>query len=119
MKKFLKLLLVLFLLLIYMYVLVWQNLPDELVLFEGEKVNLKTILGINISENVETLQASSNDIGQQDETVRKTNLEVSLFNDLLVKEINVDILEKATILGKEAILEIIKNGVDIAMNKFN
>ena len=30
-----------------------------------------------------------------------------------------DILEKATILGKEAILEIIKNGVDIAMNKFN
>ena len=49
MKKFLKLLLVLFLLLIYMYVLVWQNLPDELVLFEGEKVNLKTILGINIS----------------------------------------------------------------------
>lgn len=30
-----------------------------------------------------------------------------------------DILEKATTLGKEAILEIIKNGVDIAMNKFN
>ena len=30
-----------------------------------------------------------------------------------------DILEKATILGKEAILEIIKNGVDIAMKKFN
>ncbi len=30
-----------------------------------------------------------------------------------------DILEKATILGKEAIIEIIKNGVDIAMNKFN
>ena len=30
-----------------------------------------------------------------------------------------DILEKVTILGKEAILEIIKNGVDIAMNKFN
>ncbi len=30
-----------------------------------------------------------------------------------------DILEKATILGREAILEIIKNGVDIAMNKFN
>ena len=30
-----------------------------------------------------------------------------------------DILEKATILGKEAILEIIKNGVDIAKNKYN
>ena len=30
-----------------------------------------------------------------------------------------DILEKATTLGKEAIIEIIENGVDIAMNKFN
>ena len=113
MKKFLKLLLVLFLLLIYMYVLVWQNLPDELVLFEGEKVNLKTILGINISENVETLQASSNDIGQQDETVRKTNLEVSLFNDLLVKEINVDILEKATVIpvGNIAGVKLYTSGI--------
>ena len=113
MKKFLKLLLVLFLLLIYMYVLVWQNLPDELVLFEVEKVNLKTILGINISENVETLQASSNDIGQQDETVRKTNLEVSLFNDLLVKEINVDILEKATVIpvGNIAGVKLYTSGI--------
>ena len=113
MKKFLKLLLVLFLLLIYMYVLVWQNLPDELVLFEGEKVKLKTILGINISENVETLQASSNDIGQQDETVRKTNLEVSLFNDLLVKEINVEILEKATVIpvGNIAGVKLYTSGI--------
>ena len=30
-----------------------------------------------------------------------------------------EILDKATTQGKEAVIEIIKNGVDIAMNKFN
>lgn len=30
-----------------------------------------------------------------------------------------EILDKATTRGKEAVIEIIKNGVDIAMNKFN
>ena len=52
-KTIFKLLLVLFLLVIYMYILVWQNLPNELVVFEGEKINLKTILGMNIKTNQE------------------------------------------------------------------
>ena len=30
-----------------MYTLVWQNLPSELVVFEGEKINLKTYLLAN------------------------------------------------------------------------
>lgn len=52
MKKLIyKLLLVFFLLVIYMYTLAWQNLPNELVVFEGENIDLKTILGININTN--------------------------------------------------------------------
>ena len=45
-KTIFKLLLVFLLLIIYMYILAWQNLPDELVVFEGETISMKTIFGI-------------------------------------------------------------------------
>ncbi len=36
-----------------------------------------------------------------------------------IPEEKVEILEKATMLAKDAVVEIIKSGVDNAMNKFN
>lgn len=62
MKKILKmLLLVFFLIVLYSYVLVIERIPDKLTLFEGEQINLKTILGIQIRDyNGESIETSSN-----------------------------------------------------------
>ena len=102
MKKLIyKLLLVFFLLVIYMYTLVWENLPSEMVVFEGENIDLKTILGINIDSNQKTIEASSNNSENSeaitDEAGKKT-LEVSLFDKLLTKNIEVDVLPKTTVI---------------------
>ena len=99
MKKLIyKLLLVFFLLVVYMYTLAWQNLPNELVVFEGENIDLKTILGININSNQKTIEASSNNSEAITNEAGKKTLEVSLFDKLLTKDIEVDVLPKTTVI---------------------
>ena len=114
MKKLIfKLLLVFFLLVIYMYTLVWQNLPNELVVFEGEKINLKTILGIKVNTNQETIEASSNNNETITGEAGKQTLEVSLFDKILTKDIEVDVLPKTTIIpvGNIAGVKLYTSGV--------
>ena len=36
-----------------------------------------------------------------------------------MSEEDAEILDKATTVAKDAVIEILKNGIDIAMNKFN
>ena len=116
MKTIFKLLLVLFLLVIYMYILVWQNLPNELVVFEGEKINLKTILGMNIKTNQEkqeTIETSSNNSETITGEAGKKTLEVSLFDKILTKDIEVDVLPKTTVIpvGNIAGVKLYTSGV--------
>lgn len=125
MKKFLKmLLLVFFLLIIYMYTLVISNIPNKLVIFEGESINMKTLLGLNIKSKESTIETAStnenrisktgltteNEIG---ETAGKQILEVSFLNALKVKEIDVNILPKTTVIpvGNIAGVKLYTNGV--------
>ena len=50
MKKILKILLVTITLsIIYAYSLVILNLPDTLIVFEGENININTLYGMNIN----------------------------------------------------------------------
>ena len=108
-----KLLLVFFLLVIYMYTLVWQNLPNELVVFEGEKIEFKTIFGISVNSNQETIETSSNTSeGITNEAGKKT-LEVSLFDKLLTKDVEVDVLPKTTVIpvGNIAGVKLYTSGV--------
>ena len=60
MKKFLKtLLLVFFLCILYVYTLVIEQIPKQITIFEGEKISMKTLIGLSLKENtVET--ASTN-----------------------------------------------------------
>lgn len=60
MKKFLKmLLLVFFLVLIYSYTLVITNIPEEIILFQGENFNMINILGVNFKNKSDTIETSS------------------------------------------------------------
>ena len=108
-----KLLLVFFLLIIYSYTLVITNLPDELVVFEGETIFMKTLLGLNIKLNDETIETSSNSSQSLTKQAGKSTLEVSLFNSINIKNVNVDVLPKTTVIpvGNIAGVKLYTNGV--------
>lgn len=114
MKKTIKrLLLVFFLMLLYVYVLVIETLPEQLVVFEGENIALKTMFGLNIKTNdntIETVYNSGNAVSQKP---GKANLQVSLFNNILVKNVNVDILPRTKVIpvGNIAGVKLYTSGV--------
>lgn len=108
MKKFSKkiyiTIILAFLTIILIYISDISNLPENVVLFEGEALNLKTIAGVTIDtvfssnpnveriENKKTITVSTNAINE--DYTGKLNLEVSLLG-FKVKEIKVDIIENA------------------------
>ena len=108
-----KLLLLFFLLIIYSYTLVITNLPDELVVFEGETIFMKTLLGLNIKLNDETIETSSNSSQSLTKQAGKSTLEVSLFDSINIKNVNVDVLPKTTVIpvGNIAGVKLYTNGV--------
>ena len=110
-----KLLLVFFLLLIYIYILVIENVPDHLVLFEGEDITIKTILGMNIkvkSGEEETVETVSNNKTTTKKTGKAT-LELSLFDNIGLKKVNVDILPRTKVIpvGSIAGIKLYTSGV--------
>lgn len=111
-----------FLFIALIYISNITNLPDNVILFEGETLNLRTILGVNIDtefssnpnieriENNKTVTVSSNAI-DEDHT-GEVNLKVS-FLGIKVKEINVDIIENVEVvpLGSLIGVKLYTNGV--------
>ena len=91
MKKFKILLITLFLLLlniIYIYICAIDNIPKNTILFQGEKLNLKTIAGISIVEkrhiNKTILTSSTIENDEKYNKIGTTSLEVKLFGKLNV-----------------------------------
>ena len=115
MKRFFKmLLLVFFLSIVYSYTLVIEKIPEELVVFEGEDISMNTLLGINIKgENEETLETSSSEVEKISENVGTSNLEVSLFNAIKIKDVNVNVIPKTKVIpvGNIAGVKLYTSGV--------
>ena len=113
-KMILKIFLIIFLLILYIYILLITNLPSSIVVFEGENLNLASILGLQFSliSNEETIEVSSNNSTQVTEKVGKSNLKVSLFNNV-VKNLEVDVLPRKTVIpvGNIAGVKLYTNGV--------
>lgn len=119
-----KLLLVFFLfvlILTYMYTLAITNIPDEMVVFEGEELSLKTIFGIDIKNKFreinisdeKTIETIANNTESITKNAGKKTLEVSLFEKFNVKNVNIDVLPKTKIIpvGSVAGLKLYTNGV--------
>ncbi len=104
----------LFLMVIYAYTLAIENIPNHLVIFEGENINIKTLLGMKIKMDTETMETLSN---YNDNTVGeksgKANLQVSLFDNLSLKDVNVDILPRTKVIpvGSIAGVKLYTSGV--------
>ena len=115
MKKILKMLLLVFLLLIiYIYTLVIETIPEKLVIFEGESISMQTLLGVTIKgkEN-KTVEASSSTSNSVSNEVGKSTLEVSLFNNIPIKNVDVDVLPKIKVIpiGNIAGVKLYTSGV--------
>ena len=115
MKRFFKmLLLVFFLSIVYSYTLVIEKIPEELVVFEGEDISMNTLLGINIKgENEETLETSSSEVEKISENVGTSNLEVSLFDAIKIKDVNVNVIPRTKVIpvGNIAGVKLYTSGV--------
>ena len=120
MKKVLKmLLLVFFLVVIYSYTLVITNIPKNIILFQGENLKLENILGLNFRSSIET--SSQDENKKISENTGKSSIEVSLFNKIFVKEIEVDVLPKTKVVpvGNIAGVKLYTSGVLVVRNVGN
>ena len=111
MRKIIKmLLLVFFLIIIYVYTLSVEKIPKEIVAFEGENIELRTLFGIEITKNNDEVVETISSKGEQ---VGKTNLDVNLFNLIKVKEIDLNVIPKTTVIpiGNIAGVKLYTNGV--------
>lgn len=104
------------LLLIYMYTLVIETIPDDIVIFEDENIKLSTIFGIKI-DTQETINASAtitdSGIEEINQTIGEKKLKVSLFDNIFLKEVNVSVLPKTKVIpvGNVAGVKLYTSGV--------
>ena len=112
MKKIKKILIVIILVLIYIYVCNISMLPNNIILMQGEVLNLNTVLGVNV-KNAKTVTASSNLNNSIFEETGKMNLELNLFNLFSVKDVTVNVIPKTTVipLGKAIGMKMYTKGV--------
>lgn len=115
MKKLFRILIILSLLVIYTYIVAIQAIPNNVVVFEDESINLKTILGLNlnITDNSKIIETLSNSQENQINEKGTKTIKLSLFDNIFVKNINVDVIEKTTVVpvGTLAGIKLYTNGV--------
>lgn len=115
MKKFLKISILVVLFILYVYILAIDAIPDSFILFEGEKINIKTILGLNIEQSKEyqAIQASSTNSSKGINETKTTNIDVNIFGKIPVKNVNISVLPKTTVIpvGNVAGVKLYTSGV--------
>ncbi len=122
MKKVCLVLVLCILIVLLIYISNITNIPENLILFQGETLNLKTALGVNIEtessnnpniekiENKKTVTVSS-DVAESD-SLGNVSLEVSLFG-IKIKQIDAQIIENTEVvpLGNLIGMKLYTNGV--------
>lgn len=103
MKKFKNMIIIIFLFILYVYISNVTLIPKNIVLLEGEELNLKKMFGI---QTVETAKTSNNNYNV-------TNLEVSMFGSLPLKDVKVTVIDDIEVvpIGKIIGLKLYTNGV--------
>ena len=94
-------------------------IPDSLILFQGETLQLNTVLGIQIkeknSQNEEIVEASSslNEKNIISKETGEVELELSLLGSIPLKEVSVNVIPKTTVIpvGTSIGLKLYTNGV--------
>lgn len=113
MKKFLKILLILTLIIILVYVSNVTSIPNNLILMQGEELNIKTMFGLNLENSSgQTIEAMASDTEKISKEVGKLDLSLNLGNFSL-KDVTVNVIPNTVVIpGGEAIgLRLYTSGV--------
>ena len=115
-KKIKSILLILFFLIIYIYVCNITLLPNSIVVFQGEELNLRTIYGLKLSaKNGEynAMQTATNLSEKVSDNIGKVNLSLNLFGTIPVKEIDVSVIPRTKVipLGNTIGMKLYTEGV--------
>ena len=116
MKKIIsKILIVLFLFVVYIYVCNITFLPSSYILLQGENLNIPVLAGLSVKDtnSQDILQTASNITSKQVEQVGKIDLSLSLFKLFTVKNITVNVIPKTTVVpvGKAIGMKLYTEGV--------
>ena len=93
----LKILTILVLLSIFVYISSIEAIPENIVIFEGEKLNLKIAAGLSL-DDYETELAASNINNKKISITGSNNLQLSLFGNIKIKNVSVDVIPKTTVI---------------------
>lgn len=117
MKNIWKIFIISFLILILIYVTNITSIPSNIVLFQGESLNINTVLGVNLQNkntsdtNYKAIQASStisdtNKIG-------KIDYKLNLFGGIPLKDVTVNVIPRTSVvpLGNLVGLKLYTSGV--------
>ena len=115
-KKLLIAFLLFLLTIVYVYICAIDAIPKNTILFEGEQLNIKKIIGISLvskNKNYDTILTSTESIEENTQELGTTNLEVKLFNTFNVKDIDVSIIKRTKVIpvGQVAGLKLYTTGV--------
>lgn len=113
-KNFAKIAVVLVLLLSYVYICSINSIPSNIIIFEGENLNLKIATGLTLaSKNSKTILTASNINKEKINSEGTNNLNLNLFGTIPVKEVNVNIIPKTMVvpLGNAIGMKLYTKGV--------
>lgn len=114
MKIFKRILLITFLLILLIYITNITSIPDSIILFKGEELDLATVFGVFINEDLneyKTIQTSKQ--LENLSTIETKTVHLSLFNIVDIKDIEVNTIPTTTIipLGNSVGLKLYTTGV--------
>lgn len=113
MKKTLRVFIIVFLLCLLIYVCKIDSIPNSIIIYEKDSINLTDFVGISYkigNKNIDTILASSS-LGEE---LQKENiLQVKLFDKIPLKEVTINVIDKAIVIpvGQVSGLKLYTNGV--------
>ena len=108
-KNIKRAILIFILIIIYIYIIAIDAIPNQIVIFEGESVKVNSAMGLGIKE--ESVATNTNSVKTANATTK--TLKLNLFENIFVKDINVSVLPKTTVIpvGNVAGVKLYTNGV--------
>lgn len=117
MKNLKKIFIVSFLILVLIYVTNITSIPSNIVLLQGEKLDINTVFGVSLNskENSQdnlTIQTLAN-ISTDTNVVGKIDYKLNLFGGIPLKDVSVNVIPKTSVvpLGKAVGLKLYTSGV--------
>jgi len=115
MKFFKRALIIIFLNILLIYVTSITSIPKSIILFQGEKLDIDTIFGVNInqrSNEYEAVQASINPESEVSSNIGKIDLSVNL-GSIKIKDVTVNVIPKTVVVpvGNTIGLKLYTSGV--------